>query len=160
MSESTEPRFRTRKVHRQHDVDRSPMLFPAVPAFRQIKWAELVSKPYSGKELRNRAMRDSAVERLYGWSSRHRCGSRPRWSYPGSGDPHDRIVETRVARQLSIGQPAVREALGTLEETGSFGGISIVVVSWLRFRKRNSVRVPRSHRVEMLCGRTCHQLLG
>jgi DNA-binding GntR family transcriptional regulator len=36
----------------------------------------------------------------------------------GQWRPGDRIVETKVARQLNIGQPAVREALGKLEEAG------------------------------------------
>jgi DNA-binding GntR family transcriptional regulator len=36
----------------------------------------------------------------------------------GRWRPGDRIVETQVARQLDIGQPAVREALGKLEEAG------------------------------------------
>jgi len=36
----------------------------------------------------------------------------------GKWRPGDRIVETRVARQLGIGQPTVREALGKLEEAG------------------------------------------
>lgn len=36
----------------------------------------------------------------------------------GQWRPGDRIVETQVARKLDIGQPAVREALGKLEEAG------------------------------------------
>jgi DNA-binding GntR family transcriptional regulator len=36
----------------------------------------------------------------------------------GKWRPGDRIVETRVARQLGIGQPTIREALGKLEEAG------------------------------------------
>jgi DNA-binding GntR family transcriptional regulator len=36
----------------------------------------------------------------------------------GKWAPGDRIVETRVARQLKVGQPTVREALGKLEEAG------------------------------------------
>jgi DNA-binding GntR family transcriptional regulator len=36
----------------------------------------------------------------------------------GKWAPGERIVETRVARQLKVGQPTVREALGKLEEAG------------------------------------------
>lgn len=36
----------------------------------------------------------------------------------GHWRPGDRIVETRIAKQLGIGQPTVREALGKLEEAG------------------------------------------
>jgi DNA-binding GntR family transcriptional regulator len=36
----------------------------------------------------------------------------------GKWRPGDRIVETRIAKQLGIGQPTVREALGKLEEAG------------------------------------------
>jgi len=36
----------------------------------------------------------------------------------GKWAPGDRIVETRIARQLKVGQPTVREALGKLEEAG------------------------------------------
>jgi DNA-binding GntR family transcriptional regulator len=36
----------------------------------------------------------------------------------GAWRPGDRIVETRIARELGIGQPTVREALGKLEEGG------------------------------------------
>ncbi len=36
----------------------------------------------------------------------------------GKWRPGDRIVETKVARELGIGQPTVREALGKLEEAG------------------------------------------
>lgn len=36
----------------------------------------------------------------------------------GKWRPGDRIVETRVAKQLGVGQPTVREALGRLEAVG------------------------------------------
>ncbi len=36
----------------------------------------------------------------------------------GKWHPGQRIVETRIARELGIGQPTVREALGKLEEAG------------------------------------------
>lgn len=36
----------------------------------------------------------------------------------GKWRPGDRIVETKVAKHLNIGQPTVREALGRLEEAG------------------------------------------
>jgi DNA-binding GntR family transcriptional regulator len=36
----------------------------------------------------------------------------------GKWTPGQRIVETRVARELGVGQPTVREALGKLEEAG------------------------------------------
>ena len=36
----------------------------------------------------------------------------------GTFTPGQRIVETRIARELGIGQPTVREALGKLEEAG------------------------------------------
>jgi DNA-binding GntR family transcriptional regulator len=36
----------------------------------------------------------------------------------GKWGPGDRIVETRIAKQLKVGQPTVREALGKLEEAG------------------------------------------
>jgi len=60
--------------------------------------------------------------------------------------PGERIVETRVARQLGIGQPAVREALKTLEAEGlvmreMHRGCSVITLSEAEIEQIFTLRV-------------------
>ena len=64
----------------------------------------------------------------------------------GKWAPGERVVETRVAKQLKVGQPTVREALGKLEEAGMVrrypnSGCVVTELSAQEVEQRFSVRI-------------------